>query len=74
MKPLMAKLLLVLPALFFFNWILMAVFGCISLMCGAGSNFYCSIYCYFGIALCSLTLIFVLYLVFKQHIPRKIDS
>jgi len=73
MKPLIAKVLLVLPVLVFVDWIIMVVIGCVSNMCGAGTLFFCSIYCYIGISLLSISLLLLLFIAFKHFSRHRLD-
>lgn len=45
MKTILIRYSLLLPALLFFIWIGLTLFGCISCFFGAGSSYYCTSYC-----------------------------
>ena len=74
MKPSIAKWLLIIPSLFFLDWIIMIVVGSVSNIFGANDNFFCTIYCYFGIALLVSTLLFVAYLIISQNFHHKMQA
>jgi hypothetical protein len=50
------KCLLIIPAVLFIDWIVMVVAGCVAGLCHAGEKFYCTVYCYSGITLLSLSI------------------
>jgi len=72
MKPSVVKMLLIIPVLFFLDWIIMTVLGCTSCFLGARNVFYCTIYYYFGIVLMVLTFLLITYLILKPSLHRKI--
>lgn len=72
MKASIAKWLIIIPSLLFLDWIILIVLGCISNLCGATIEFYCTIYCYFGITLISFTLLFIFYLIYNQITHNRI--
>lgn len=74
MKTLLVKLLLILPALLFLDWVIMVVVGSVSNIFGANDNFYCTIYCDFGIALLVSTFLFVAYLIIRQNFHHKMQA
>jgi hypothetical protein len=65
------KWLLIVPALLFADWLIMILFGSFSGLCHAGNKFFCSVYCYTGITLLSVTVLFVGYLMFKKNFQKK---
>jgi len=67
MRTVVVRWLLIIPALLFADWIIMILIGCMSNLCHAGNNYFCSVYCYTGITLLSVTVLFVLYLIFKKR-------
>jgi hypothetical protein len=71
MERSMVKMIIVIPVLLFMDWIIMIFVGCISGLCGAGERFYCNFYCYFGISLLILTVLYAGYLFYNQHIRHK---
>ena len=73
MKQIILKLFLFIPPLLFLDWIIMIVVGCISNIFGANNNFFSTIYCYFGITLVVLTFSFIVYVIYKQHLQRRIN-
>ncbi len=73
MKISFVKMLLVIPLLLFLDWIVMVVAGSFSNICGAGDDFFCTIYCYFGIALLGSTFLFIFYMAFKQIFHHRIE-
>lgn len=74
MKTLLVKLLLVVPAILFLDWVIMVVVGSVSSILGANDNFFCTIYCDFGIVLLVSTLLFVAYLIISQNFHHKIQA
>ena len=74
MKLSVVKLLLIIPFLFFIDWIIMIVFGCTSCFFGAGNVFYNTIYYYFGVALLVLSLLFIAYIVLSPLLYRRIHA
>jgi len=74
MKTLLVKLLLIVPALLFLDWVIMVVVGSVSGIFGASDNFFCTIYCDFGIALLVSTFLFVAYLMIKKNFHHKIQA
>ncbi len=74
MKTSFAELLLVIPTLLFLDWIIMVVVGSVSGIFGASDNFFCTIYCDFGIALLASTFLFVAYLMIKKNFHHKIQA
>jgi len=50
MKTAIFKWLLIIAALLFADWLIMIFLGCFSSLCHASDKFFCSVYCYFGIA------------------------
>ena len=58
-KSILLKILILLPFLLFIDWIVMVLFGCVASICGAGENFYCSVFCKTGIVLLSLTALLI---------------
>jgi len=75
------KLLLVLPAVVFVDWLLMVVIGCTTSLFGYGDGFYCGTYCCIGKGiLITSTTIFLIYLFYpeimkivthKKHAPTR---
>ncbi|MDD2306115.1 MAG: hypothetical protein PHP53_15545 [Prolixibacteraceae bacterium] len=74
MKTLLVKLLLIVPALLFMDWVIMIVVGSVSSIFGANDNFFCTIYCDFGITLLVSTFLFVAYLIISQSLHHKIQA
>ena len=74
MKTLLVKLLLVVPALFFLDWIIMVIVGTVSSIFGATDNFFCTFYCDFGIALLVISFLFVAYLMIKRNFHFKFHA
>ncbi len=74
MKLSVVKLLLIIPFLFFIDWIIMIVFGYTSCFFGAGNVFYNTIYYYFGVALLVLSLLFIAYIVLSPLLYRRIHA
>jgi len=74
MKTLLVKLLLIVPAVLFLDWMIMVIVGSVSSIFGANDNFFCTIYCDFGIALLVSSLVFVSYLIISQNFHHKIQA
>jgi len=74
MKTLLVKLLLIVPALLFLDWVIMVVVGSVSNILGASDNFFCTFYCDFGIALLVSTFLFVAYLIVSQNFHHKMQA
>ena len=72
MKTSIAKMLFIIPVLFFLDWIIMIVFGCTSCFLGAGNVYYYTIYYYFGIALLVLSTLFIGYIFLSPYLHRRI--
>jgi sterol desaturase/sphingolipid hydroxylase (fatty acid hydroxylase superfamily) len=72
MKTSIAKMLFIIPVLFFLDWIIMIVFGCTSCFFGAGIVYYYTVYYYFGIALLVLTTLFLGYIFLSPYLHRRI--
>jgi len=68
------KWLLAVSALLFADWIIMIVLGCFSGLCHANDKFYCSVYCYIGITLLSLSVLISGYLAYRLYNNRKSKS
>ncbi len=73
MKTLLVKLLLVVPALLFLDWVIMVVVGSVSNILGANDKFFCTFYCDFGIALLVSTFLFIAYFTLKQNFRQNIN-
>lgn len=56
MKALVCRLLFVLPVLAFGVYVLLIIFGIVSSSLGAGTGFYCTVYCKVGVGLIALAL------------------
>lgn len=57
---LLIKVLLGLPLLLLFDWVLMTIFGCSASFLGAGNDFYCGTYCFIGKGLLLLSAVLFL--------------
>jgi hypothetical protein len=56
-----------LPLLWFMGYVVLILIGCIASTCGAGDQFYCSIYCKFGVGfMIAITGGFLFYNVIKH--------
>jgi hypothetical protein len=73
MKHSLVKLLLIIPSLLFLDWIIMVLVGSVSNIFGANDNFFCTIYCDFGIALLIATILFVVYIAINQNFHNKVQ-
>ena len=62
------KVFFLLPAILFFDYILLALIGCTGCLLGLGDDFYCGPYCIFGKIVLGLTAVFFLYLIFPDII------
>ena len=69
------KVILVLPVIFFVDWVLMVILGCASGLCGFGNSFYCGPYCLIGKGILLVSaisfIIYVLYPELKKTINHK---
>jgi hypothetical protein len=73
-NQLLIKVILVLPIIIFFDWVLMAVFGCVTSLFGLGSNFYCGPFCFIGKGILLVSVVsFVIYLLFPE-IKKAINT
>lgn len=73
MKISIAKIVFLVPLLLFLDMVLLVVLGNLSNIFGADDHFFCTIYCYFGIALLISSFLFMLYVVgkpFHKFHPR----
>jgi hypothetical protein len=70
MRTTLFKWLLIVPALLFADWLIMVLIGCISGLCHADNKFFCSIYCYTGITLLSVTGLLLAYLIFNKAFKK----
>jgi len=57
------KLLLVLPLIVLFDYILMVILGCSTCLFGFGKDFYCGPYCLAGKIILGISALFFLYLI-----------
>lgn len=57
------KLLVIVPAVFLVDYIIMAVIGCTTCLFGLGENFICSSYCIAGKIILALSLVLIIYLI-----------
>jgi hypothetical protein len=71
MRTTLLKWLLIVPALLFADWILMIMIGCISGLCHANDQFYCTVYCKLGIFLLSTTALYFMFLVYQEILRKK---
>jgi len=62
------KVFFLLPAILFFDYILLALIGCKSCLLGLGEKFYCGSYCIFGKIILGLTAVFFLFPIFPDII------
>jgi hypothetical protein len=72
MRTKVFKWLLIIAALLFADWLIMIFFGCVSGLCRAGMNFFCSVYCFAGIILLSFTVLIIGYLIFRPFFEEKV--
>jgi len=72
MKTTVFKWLLIIAALLFADWLIMIFFGCVSGLCHASNKFFCSVYCYIGITLISVTMLIIGYLILKYFFGKKL--
>jgi hypothetical protein len=62
----MIKVFLVLPLIFFFDYILMVLLGCSTCLFGFGSSFYCNTYCLAGKIILALSAAFFIFLIYPD--------
>jgi len=74
MKTTVLKWLLIISALIFADWLIMIFLGCFSSLCHANDKFFCSVYCYTGIVLLSVTAMLIGYLLYKKYGQKKLRS
>jgi hypothetical protein len=65
-KPIVIKLLIILPLILFADYIIMALFGCVTCLFGLGEDFYCGPFCLAGKIILVLSLIFFGYLIYPD--------
>jgi hypothetical protein len=69
------KLLLVLPLLLLFDYVLMVILGCSTCLFGFGKDFYCGPYCLVGKIILGLSALFFIYLIYpniRQIFKREV--
>ncbi len=66
MNKTLCKLLIVIPLVLFADWVFMTLTGCFFGACNVSNRFFCTIYCYLGIALVVVSLILTFYFVFRK--------
>ena len=66
MKILLVKLLLLVPFLLFLDLVIMVITGSLSSICGAGYQFFSTIYFYFSIMLLSVTGLLIIYAIYNE--------
>lgn len=69
MNKMSLKLLIFLPMVFFADWILMALIGCVAGLCKAPDKFFCTVYCYFGISLLLVTFGITIFYFLRKRNP-----
>jgi len=74
MKTTVLKWLLGIAALLFADWLIMIILGCFSGMCGAGTNYYCSVYCIIGVTLLAATVFLTGFLVIRSFLNGKLKG
>jgi Na+-driven multidrug efflux pump len=66
MRNAVLKWMLIIAAVLFADLIIMIIAGCFSGLCHASNNFFCTIYCYFGIGLFTVSVILTIYLILRK--------
>jgi hypothetical protein len=74
MRTAILKWLLIISALLFADWLIMIFLGCFSSLCHANNQYFCSVYCYIGISLLSITLFIIGYLIVKSFSHKKLKT
>ena len=74
MRTTILKWMLIFSALLFADWIIMIILGCFSGLCRANNDYFCSVYCYIGISLLSITLLIIGYLIVKSYYLKKLKT
>jgi hypothetical protein len=78
--PLLFKIFIILPAIFFIDYILMVILGCATCLLGFGEDFYCGPYCFVGKIIILLSALLFIFLIFpdikniikkKEHVATK---
>lgn len=65
-SALILRFSLTLPFLFFLELVIMAIFGCISMACGASDEFICGTYCTIGKAMAGVLTLYFIYLILRD--------
>jgi hypothetical protein len=65
-KPVIIKILLVLPLIIFVDYLIMAVLGCVTCLFGFGEDFYCGSFCLAGKIILALSAVFFGYLIYPD--------
>jgi len=73
-KSAVVKWLLIISALLFADWLIMIFLGCFSGLCHASNKYFCSVYCYIGIGLLTLTAFILGYLIFRKFFQKKTNT
>ncbi len=60
------KVLLVLPLIFLFDYVIMVILGCSTCLFGFGKDFYCGPYCLAGKIILVISGLFFLYLIYPD--------
>jgi hypothetical protein len=68
MKISVVKMVLLVPFLLFLDWVIMAITGSLSSLLGADDQFYCTIYCYFGIIVLITTFLIIAYILVRPYL------
>jgi len=70
MRNAVLKWILIIAAVLFADWIIMIIAGCFSSLCHASNTFFCTVYCYFGIGLLTVSIILAVYLMIREKKPH----
>jgi len=69
----MVKMLLILPLILLFDYVLMVILGCSTCLFGFGTDFYCGAYCLLGKIILALSAAFFIFLI-SPDIRKLIKS
>ncbi len=68
-----SKVLLLLPAILFIDFLFMTLLGCLTSLVGFKDDFYCGLYCVIGKGILLLSALIFVYLVLPDSIKNRIS-
>lgn len=73
MKKLLLKFGLILTVLLFVDYVIVAIFGCVSCLLGAEDQYFCEVYCWIARSLVGLSLVVYFgYFIYHISMYRKL--